>query len=68
MIPDLDIWRAASVPIDQHGDESPIHAAMRVDELLDKGDLDGRAVWQRILAAGEELLDTEPLRPGAAVH
>ena len=33
---------------------------MRVDQLLDKGDLDGREVWRRILAAVEELLRTEP--------
>ena len=40
---------------------------MRVDELLDKGDLDGRAVWVRILAAVEELLSKE--RPeGVRVH
>jgi hypothetical protein len=44
LIPDLDIYRAASVLIDQHGADALIEAAMRVDELLDKGDLDGRAV------------------------
>ena len=60
MTSDLDIYRAATVLIDQHGDDAPVEAAMRIDELLDKGDLDGRAVWQRILAAVEELLTTEP--------
>ena len=29
--------------MDQHGDEAPIHAAMRADELLSKGDLEGQA-------------------------
>ncbi len=33
------------------GTEAPIHAAMRADELLDQGDLDGAAVWRRIKAA-----------------
>ncbi len=67
MISDLDIWRSAKLLIDQHGDDAPIHAAMRVDELLDKGDLDGRAVWVRILTAVEGLLSEE--RPeGASVH
>ena len=41
---------------------------MRVDAMLEAGDMDGRAVWRRILAAIEELLDTEPPGPGAAVH
>ncbi len=59
MIPDLDIWRSAKLLVDQHGDDAPIHAAMRIDELLDKGDLDGRAVWVRILKAVEELLSEE---------
>jgi hypothetical protein len=29
---------------------------MRADELLDAGDMDGQAVWKRILAAIEKLL------------
>ena len=33
---------------------------MRVDALLEAGDMDGRAVWVRILGAVEELLRTEP--------
>ena len=67
MIPNLDIYRAASVLIDQHGADAPIEPAMRVDELLDAGDLDGRAVWQRVLAAVEELLRQEPPE-GGRVH
>ncbi len=35
--------------------------------MLERGDLDGRAVWRRILKAVEELLDTRP-GDGAAVH
>ncbi len=52
---------------DTHGDDAPIHAAMRIDELLDKGDLDRRGVWVLILKAVEELLSEE--RPeGASGH
>jgi hypothetical protein len=29
MITDLDIYRSAKLLIDRHGDEAPIHAAMR---------------------------------------
>ncbi len=61
MISALDIYRAASVLIDQHGADAPIEAAMRVDAMLKAGDLDGRAEWRRILAAVEELLRMEPV-------
>ena len=57
---DLDVYRSAKLLIDQHGDEAAIHAAMRVDELLDKGDLDGAAVWRRIIRAIEELQRKQP--------
>ena len=50
-----------------HGIDAPIHAAMRADELLDKGDLDGYAVWKRIVKAVEELQGTAP-KPIDAVH
>lgn len=67
MIDDLNIYRAANELIKQHGDDAPIRAAQRADAMLDKGDLDGLAVWKRILAAVDELLAKE--RPeGEAVH
>ncbi len=59
-VSDLDIYRAANVLIEQHGADAPVEAAMRVDAMLEAGDLDGRAVWRRILAAVEELMRTEP--------
>ena len=67
MIPDLDIYRSTQVLVKQHGQDAPIHAAMRADELLEKGDLDGCAVWKRILRAVEELQGTDQA-PGARVH
>ena len=39
----FDIYRAARLLIDKHGDEVPIHAAMRADELFEAGDMDGVA-------------------------
>ena len=60
-------WRAANLLIKQHGDDAPIRAAMRADELLEAGDVDGQAVWKRVLAAVDELLSEE--RPeGVEVH
>ncbi len=55
MIPDRDIYRAANVIIKQHGEDAPIEAAMRADAMLESGDLDGYAVWKRILRAVGDL-------------
>ncbi len=40
---------------------------MRAAALLEKGDLDGSAVWERIPRAVEELQGTVP-KSGEAVH
>ncbi len=65
---DLDTYRTANQLIKQHGAEAPVHAAMRADAMLEKGDLDGLAVWKRIVRAVEELLNREPAGEGEAVH
>jgi hypothetical protein len=62
MVDDIDIYRTANVLVELHGDDAPIQAAMKADALLEAGDMDGQAVWKRILAAVEELLLEE--RPG----
>ncbi len=67
MTSDLNIYRAANELIKQHGDEAPIHAAMKADELLETGDMDGKAVWLRIMKAVEELL-SDKQTDGAAIH
>ncbi len=67
MILDLDIYRSAQALMKQHGADASVHAAMRTDAMLDKGDLDGYAVWMQILWAVEELQRTAP-KPGEAVH
>ncbi len=60
MTPDLDIYRAANALIKLHGADAPIHAAMRADAMLDKGDLGGFSMWKRILRAVEELQRVGP--------
>lgn len=59
MISDSDIYRTANELIKQHGEDAPIHAAMRADEMLEVGDINGQVVWKRILAAIDELLSKE---------
>jgi len=56
---DIDIYRSAKLLIDRHGADAVIHAAMQADEMLEDGDLDGQAVWMRILTAIDELLSRE---------
>ncbi len=60
MISDIDIYRSAHVIVKTHGRDAPIKAAMRADDMLEKGDLRGYAVWRRILKAVEELQRMEP--------
>ena len=60
MTSDLDTYRSANELIKQHGEAADIEAAMRADERLAAGDMDGRAVWLRIVKAIEELRQREP--------
>ena len=63
----LGLFVLANLLVKQHGQDAPIYAAMRADAMLDKGDLDGYAVWKRIVKAVEELISKE--RPaGVAVE
>ena len=55
----IDIYQTANELIKQHGNDAPIHAAMRADELLEAGDMDVQGVWKRILAAVDELMSEE---------
>ena len=67
MTSDLDIYRSANELIEQHGEDAPILVAMRADELMEAGDMEGVAVWKRIGKAIEELQSLD--RPDdAKVH
>ncbi|MEA2779023.1 MAG: hypothetical protein QOK29_567 [Rhodospirillaceae bacterium] len=65
MIEAPEIFRAAVSLIDQDGEDAALRAAERADDLFKEGDLDGSALWRRILAAIQELQrgrqDGEPL-------
>jgi len=64
---DLDIYRTASVLIREHGDEADLVAAVRADSLLEAGDMDGSAVWRRVLKAIKEIW-REERHEGEAVN
>ena len=60
VIADLDIWRADNLLAKRHGADAAMVAAQRADELLAAGEVEGCAVWKRILAAVTELARTAP--------
>ncbi len=63
----FDIYRSAHELIEQHGDAADIEAAMKAVACLAAGDMEGEAVWLRIVKAIEELMSKE--RPeDAEVH
>ena len=61
MVDDRDIWRAANLLVKRHGcaDAASV-AARRAEELLAAGDVEGYAVWKRILSAVAELTRPTP--------
>ena len=59
MVSDIDIWRSATQDNKRHDQSAGYYAASKVDELAEQGDMEGAAVWRRILKAVEQLLDTE---------
>ncbi len=67
MTSDIDIYRSAQILVKQHGQDALIHAAMRADAMLEAGDLDGCAVWKRILRVVEEL-QREIATAGDQIH
>ncbi len=67
MIGDFDLWRAAQIMVKRYGNGATIEAAMRADEFLDQGNLDGKRQWMPIMQTIEELQRERP-RDGEAVH
>ncbi len=48
---EIDIYRSAKLLVDQHGEDAPIFSAQQADRFLEAGDLDGKAVWMRVIRA-----------------
>ena len=67
MVGDLDAYRSAAVLVREHGEDAAPEAARRTDAMLEKGDLEGLAVWRRIVGAVEEI-ERQERRPGEAAH
>jgi hypothetical protein len=63
VIPEIDIWRAATLMLKRYGDKAFEQSATRADELAAGGDHDGADTWRRITAAVEQLANTTPPGP-----
>ena len=59
LISDLDIWRSAQLYITAHGGEAAIFAAFQADKHMADGDMDGYAVWVRIVRAIDALIEVD---------
>jgi hypothetical protein len=60
VIPEIDIWRAASLMLKRYGETAFSESAARADELATEGDDDGAATWRRITDAVAQLANTTP--------
>ncbi len=67
MLISADVYRTATLMIQEYGEFAPAGAFIKADQLRDAGDTAGREVWLRIARAAEELLSEE--RPeNSVVH
>ena len=51
MIPEIDIWRIATLMLKCYGNEADIESAIRAEEAAEAGDWASEAVWRRIIDA-----------------
>jgi len=57
---DIDIWRAAKLLVDRHGEDAGLEACQRADQALAAGDLAGLRVWKRVRDVVATLHRREP--------
>ena len=67
VIPEIDIWRAATLMLKRYGEKALEQSATRADELAADGDHDGADTWRRITAAVEQLAKHDPARSAALI-
>lgn len=60
MIPEIGIWRAASLMLKRYGDKALDESASRANELATQEDYKGEAVWRRIADAVGQLTNRTP--------
>ena len=63
MIPNIDIWRAATLMLKRYGESARTESAARAAELATEADPDDAAIWRLITDAVEQLANTTPSGP-----
>jgi hypothetical protein len=63
VIPEIDIWRAATLMLKRYGEKALEETCARADELATEGDSDGAAIWCRIMDAVAQLANKIPPGP-----
>jgi hypothetical protein len=67
MAPDSEIYRAASLLMEEFGHMAPEYAAMCAEGSLESGDVDGREVWLQILEVVEDFM-SGAVPAGVTIH
>lgn len=60
MIDDREVYDCAKLLIDTHGNDAEVVAALKLDALLDEGDVEGCCVWRLVLSAIVQLRQCTP--------
>jgi hypothetical protein len=59
VLSDQELWAAANMILQQHGDRAPVHVAERIGALALARDMDGVITWKAIAGRMDQLM-----RPG----
>jgi len=65
--PNTDIYHLAHILLREHGNEADLVAAELADSFLEAGEVDGSAVWKRVLEAVKDIQCQGP-EEGEAVN
>jgi hypothetical protein len=64
MLSDWELWACASHYVKKHGEDAPLFVAMRIDELMEAGQLEGAKNFRAIVRRINQLLE----RPEGTPH
>lgn len=67
MISELDIMRTAAITLSRHGDGAAAEVEKAEAAMVQRGDMVGMVIWQRVMAALRKLQATKPAQ-GEVVH
>jgi hypothetical protein len=65
MIPEIDIWRAATLMLQRYGDKALEESATRADQLEAEGDPEGAATWALDRTSNRAACEHHTARAGA---